>query len=87
MRFRRIVCSPEVREKLYAKHDLALSEVEEAALGTPRLEREGELYHLYGRTDSGRYLHVILRDIGDGTGRVVTAYSMKASERRLYNKK
>ncbi len=46
-----------------------------------------ELYKVFGRTDSGRYLLVILVEGDDrDTWWVVTARDMTASERRNYDR-
>jgi len=40
-----------------------------------------------GQTQSGRYLKVIIRDHGDGTGFVLTALEMVDSERRMFKRR
>jgi uncharacterized DUF497 family protein len=43
-------------------------------------------YHLYGRTEAGRYLFVVLDREAEGAFYVVTARDMGESERRLFRK-
>ena len=50
-----------------------------------RRSREG-LYKLFARTAAGRYLLVVLVNLGRGFWKVVTAREMTASERHLYSK-
>jgi uncharacterized DUF497 family protein len=42
---------------------------------------------LFGQTDAGRHLLVVLAGSGDGRWRVVTARNMTDSERRIYRKR
>ncbi len=88
MHFREIECSEAVAEKIQSKHGVEPSEVEEVLADDPQARRAGrELYSVSGRTDSGRYLVILLHDLGDGVGRLVTAREMDASERRAHRKR
>jgi len=77
-----------ILEKIEAKHGVSFEEAEEACLGEKthvRRSREG-LYKVFGRTLAGRYLLVVLIEVGGGVWRVVTARGMTNSERRQYEK-
>jgi uncharacterized DUF497 family protein len=88
MEFTKVVCSPAVREKLYIKHGVEESEVREALFGHSHVRRGyAGLYQAYGRTDAGRYLFVLVRDLGGGRVRVVTARDMTVQERRRYGRR
>lgn len=71
-----------------SKHRVTFEEVEEACYSEARhirRSREG-LYKLFGRTDAGRYLLVVLVDLGEGIGKVVTARELTDDERSLYRR-
>ena len=44
------------------------------------------MYKLFSRTAAGRYVLVVLVNLGKGTWKIVTARQMTDNERRLYNK-
>lgn len=77
-----------------ARHGLTPEEVEEAVfddpdrtmLRGPRSERDRtrSIYYLYGRTGAGRYLQVVLLDLGRGLALPVTARDMTQTERHRY---
>ena len=77
-----------ILEKIESKHSITFSEVEEACLSDKRHVRKGEegLYKLFSQTDAGRYILVVLVNLGNGNWKVVTAREMTDSERRLYKK-
>lgn len=77
-----------VLDKIESKHGVTFAEVEEACSHERRhvrRSREG-LYKLFSRTVAGRYILVVLVNLGEGYWRVVTAREMTVSERRLYGK-
>ncbi|NLO74116.1 MAG: BrnT family toxin [candidate division WS1 bacterium] len=85
MRFTDLEISEAVEMKLWNKHRVDLSEVDQVLHGHPRVRRGPEnLYYIYGRTIAGRYLLVIMADLGAGHARLVTARDMSHSERRAY---
>ncbi len=85
MRFSDIVCSEEVANKLWSKHRVDLSEVDEVLQSEPHVRRGRDgLYYVHGRTGAGRYLFVVLSVFAGTMARVVTARDMDESERRLY---
>jgi uncharacterized DUF497 family protein len=75
-----------ILEKIESKHHISFSEVEEACLSDKRHVRRAKegLYKLFGQTASGRYVLVVLVNLGGGDWKVVTAREMADSERRLY---
>lgn len=75
-----------ILDKIESKHGVAFWEVEDACLYSKRHVRRGRegLYKLFGQTDSGRYLLVVLVNQERGRWKVVTARDMTNTERRLY---
>ena len=77
-----------ILDKVETKHGITLDEVEEACLSDKRhvrRSREG-LYKLFGQTTAGRYILVVLANLGRGSWKIVTAREMTSNEKRLYNK-
>ncbi len=77
-----------ILDKIESKHGVSFEEVEEACLSEKRhvrRSREG-LYKLFSQTAAGRYVLVVLVNLGRGVWKVVTAREMRDSEKRLYNK-
>ena len=77
-----------ILDKIESKHGVSLEEVEQACLSEKRhgrRSREG-LYKLFSQTSAGRYVLVVLVNLGKGAWRIVTARQMTDNERRLYNK-
>lgn len=77
-----------ILDKIESKHGVSLDEVEQACLSEKRhvrRSREG-LYKLFSQTAAGRYVLVVLANVGRGTWKIVTARQMTDNERRLYNK-
>lgn len=72
-----------------ARHNVAPGEVEQLVNSRPRYTRPGrdgtEL--LYGTTNAGRHLLVVLAESEDGRDYVVTARDMTAGERRVFAEK
>ena len=75
-------------DKIESKHGIIFSEVEEACISDKRHVRKGKegLYKLFSQTDAGRYILVVLLNLGDSNWKVVTAREMTDSERKLYKK-
>lgn len=78
-----------IREKILVKHGVAWDEVVEACQSTRRRLRRARsgTYKLYGRSDAGRYLFVIVVPKGRGRWMVATARDMTTNERRQYGRK
>ena len=77
-----------ILDKIESKHDISFAEVEEVCLSEKRhvrRSREG-LYKLFSQTVAGRYILVVLVNLGRGCWKIVTAREMTDSERRLYSK-
>lgn len=77
-----------VLDKIESKHNITFKEVEEACVSEKRHVRRSKegLYKLFSRTVAGRYILVLLVNLGRGCWKVVTAREMTDSERRLYSK-
>ena len=70
------------------KHSVTPQEVEEACYNQPVVRRsEGGLYLVYGQTDSGRYLFIVVRHKSKGMVYVITARPMAKNEQRYYRKR
>ena len=75
-----------ILEKIESKHRISFAEVEEACLSDKRhvrRDREG-LYKVFSQTAAGRYVLVVLVNLGRSNWKIVTAREMTDSERRLY---
>jgi uncharacterized DUF497 family protein len=77
-----------ILDKIESRHNVTFSEVEEACLSDKRHVRKGRegLYKVFSKTVAGRYVLVVLVNVGGGTWKVATAREMSDSERQLYNK-
>ena len=77
-----------VLDKIESKHGIAFSEAEEACLSDKRQVRKGKdgLYKVFSQTAAGRYILVVLVNLGGGNWRLVTAREMTDSERQLYKR-
>ena len=75
-----------ILEKIELKHHISFTEVEEACLSDERHIRRGRegLYKVFSQTAAGRYVLVVLVNLGGGNWKIVTAREMTDSERRLY---
>ena len=77
-----------ILEKIESRHGVTFGEVEEACLSERRHARRGKegLYKLFSQTAAGRYILVVLVNLGRGCWKIATAREMTDTERRLYNK-
>ncbi len=77
-----------ILDKIEAKHGVSFEEVSEACTSEQRHVRRGRegLFKVFGRTESGRYLLVVLARQDPGVWKIVTAREMKQQERRLYRR-
>ena len=77
-----------ILDKIEIKHCITFKEVEEACLSDKRHVRRGRegLYKLFSQTTAGRYVLVVLVNLGRGNWKVATARDMTDSEKRLYIK-
>ena len=72
-----------------ARHNVTPEEVEEVCYENKPLIYRGKhsLYYALGRTQAGRYLFIVVRYLGQGRARPVTARNMDKKDRRLYKDK
>jgi len=77
-----------ILDKIESKHSVTFNEVEEACLSEKRHVRKGRegLYKVFSQTAAGRFILVVLVDLGDGNWKVATAREMTDSERQIYKK-
>jgi uncharacterized DUF497 family protein len=77
-----------ILEKIESKHGISFTEVEEACLSEKRHVRKGRegLYKVFSQTVAGRYILVVLVNLGSSNWRIATAREMTEGERRLYIK-
>jgi len=88
LRIEALEIDDQILEKVESKHGVSFEEVEETCLSEAhhiRRSKEG-LYKLFGQTAAGRYILVVLVNLGRGVWKIVTAREMTDSERRLYSK-
>ena len=83
-----------VEEKLSAKHNVSIDEVEEIFENMPKFLKkekgkvEGEhLYNALGRTEAGRYLSVFFIYKRNQRALILSARNMDQKERRRYANK
>lgn len=88
MRLREIIWTPEIEDKVQAKHGLQPEEVSQACLNSASHLRKARdsRYAILGRTEAGRYVLVIGAYLGKGILRIITARDMTDSERDLYER-
>jgi len=88
MLFSEIECSEAVAEKIQSKHEWSRRRSRRYWRTIPRpAELVKSCTRCPGRADSGRYLVILLHDLGGGVGRPVTAREMGSSERRAHRKR
>lgn len=77
-----------ILDKIESKHSVTFNEVEEACLSDKRHVRKGRegLYKVFSHTAVGRFILVVLVNMGGGNCKVATAREMTDSERQLYKK-
>ncbi|MEW6276711.1 MAG: BrnT family toxin [Bacillota bacterium] len=80
-------------EKIERKHNLSKDEVEHVFINDPhyRFLEKGKInsenvYAIYGRVDSGRYLTVIFIRKFNNRALIITARDMDRKERKQYEK-
>lgn len=71
-----------------ARHNVEPDEVEQIVHSRPRWTRPGrdDTQLVYGTTNAGRYLLVVLAPAADGRSFVVTARDMDTAERRAFRR-
>ncbi|MGH8611727.1 MAG: hypothetical protein ACREYF_06715 [Gammaproteobacteria bacterium] len=86
---RELEVTDEILEKLWNKHRVVLDEVIECLLGyTIRHVKPGDnsRLYIYGRSEGGRYLFVVLERLAPMSFFLLSARSMPLGERRKYGK-
>ena len=80
--------SDEILEKLAVKHGVSLQEAEEVCYSDRLHARSGRdgVLKLFGQTDAGRYLLVVLSSRPAHIWAIVTARDMTPQEKRLYKR-
>jgi len=89
-----IVCVREIRwsgeseDHIWTRHQVTPAEVEQTVNTRPRLTKAGRegVELVYGTTDAGRYLLVVLAEAMDGRDYIVTARDMDPAERRNFTR-
>jgi uncharacterized protein len=76
----------ESEEHIWTRHRVIPAEVEQVVNTRPRLVEPGrdDTERVFGTTDAGRHLVVVLTQALDGRDYVVTARDMNDSERRAF---
>ena len=77
-----------ILDKIESKHGILFTEVEEACLSDRCHVRRGRqgLCKVFGQTAAGRYVLIVLVNLGGGSWKIVTAREMTDGERRRYSK-
>jgi len=77
-----------ILDKIETKHGITFNEIEGACLSDKRHVRRGRegLYKLFSQTIAGRYILVVLVNLGGGNWKIATAREMTDNERQLYKK-
>lgn len=85
---------PDVLVKLFVKHNVTQSEVEEVFFNRPKFRfvesgyRKGEdVYSASGQTEAGRYLIVLFIHKKNNLALILSARDMDQKERRRYERK
>jgi len=88
MRIDFLLCDAEAELHIWSRHRVAVREAEEAAYqhGLAVRGRSKDVYEVFGRSEAGRYLLVVVRYLGGAVARLITARDMSRTERRRYDK-
>ncbi|MEW5987363.1 MAG: hypothetical protein AB1791_12070 [Chloroflexota bacterium] len=88
MLIRKLIWSESILDKLDWKHHITPEEVYQVILGRHYAVRGSKgVYYLYGQTEQGRYLFVVLADRENGYFKVITARDMTQADRQLFQRK
>lgn len=71
------------------RHNVTPAEVEDVVYEARSLilRTRQDRYMVYGQTNSGRYLKVVIEPLGRGCFYPITAYEMDDTDRQLYRRK
>lgn len=84
----RIVATAERQLHIWERHGIVFAEVEEACFSDPLITRGREGCHVvFGRTEAGRFLYVVVVMMSRGRARLITARAMMQRERRFYQRR
>jgi uncharacterized DUF497 family protein len=87
VRIEALEIDPHIEDKIESKHGVTFEEVEEVCYSAHQIRRGREgLYKVFGQTDAGRHLLVVLVNLGGGVWRVATARDMTSGEQRLFRR-
>ena len=90
MKITGLLWDPETVEHV-ARHSVVPEEVEEMIFSYPEslIEkgRENGLYLVSGQTGSGRYLFVVIKTLGKGKAKPITAREMSGKDRDHYKRR
>jgi uncharacterized protein len=87
LRIEALAIDDHILDKIESRHRITFQEVEEVCYSQHHARRAQEgIYKVFGRTDTGRYVLVVLADHGGGVWKVVTARDMTQNERRLFRR-
>ena len=78
----------ETLEHIWTRHHLLIDDVEEAYYDTLAKIHTGKYGRqlVYGRTQAGRYLFIVVQPIGQFVAKLITARPMTARDKRFYGK-
>lgn len=77
----------EIEEKIWIKHRVTVDEVEEALLKLhieKRKPGDRKRRYIYGRTNAGRYLFIVVEQLGSRHFFLLTTMDMDRGERKKY---
>lgn len=84
----RIVATAERQLHIWERHRITLAEVEGACFAKPVLVRGREGCHVvFGQTEAGRFLYVVVVMMSRGRARLITAREMMPREHRFYQRR
>jgi len=88
MRIEGILWSEESELHIWSRHRVSPEEVEAAAYsaGLVVKGRGRDVYEVFGKTEAGRYLVIVIRLLEHSLAAVITAREMSAAERRRYKR-
>ncbi|MDI6811318.1 MAG: BrnT family toxin [archaeon] len=69
-----------------ARHGITVKDVEDACSGRHIARKVKDRYLIYGETEAGRHILVLLEKTGDNF-RPITARDMSGNEKKIYKKK
>ena len=79
-------------EHILGKHRITPGEVEEVCFGKHLILRgpgrkQKKLYYVFGQTEAGRYLFIVLKPLAKSAALPVTAMVMTKEQRRKYQRR